>query len=214
MKHSKVIFNTKALSKAIFDNLSVEQTNLFIEYAKERIAEIGNMIQTYNSRNHMDRTGNLLNSLCWGVYYKGEKKGSGFFRSPVIKSMGGNKGSTSYLHEFFANDAEPVNGRQLAEDFLSSYKPNGSGWTVFFAILAPYWGYWEGGFMMKSGGGESGIPRSTRFLQFQVMSHIYDTVRMDLKPAKTHLTVYVPKYSWKNPKYKNKRGYKRIGIPR
>ena len=44
------------------------------------------------------------------------------------------------------------------------------------------------------------------------MTHIFDDVRMELKPAKTHLTVYRPKYSYRSRKYKNKVGVKKIGL--
>jgi hypothetical protein len=109
------------------------------------------------------------------------------------------------LHEYFINDRELVLGRELAEEYIGSVKGKSGKWTVFFAVLAPYWGYWESGFThIKTG----------RRMQFQVMTHIFDDVRMDLKPAKTHLTVYVPKYSYKNPKYKKKKGIKKIGIIR
>ena len=49
------------------------------------------------------------------------------------------------------------------------------------------------------------------------MTHIYDDVRMALKPAETHLSVYVDKYSYKSnskmgKKYKNKRFTKKLKI--
>lgn len=211
---TKIIgWNPKAVLKEMTDNAIALQTERLVEYAKEEIKRLGDMIQTYNSRNHMDRTGNLLNSLCWGVTYNGEMKESGFYREPQNHSRGIGRSNISYLHEFFPNDQYEVNGRQLAENFVKEYKGKSSGWSTFFAVLAPYWGYWESGFKMKSGGGNSGIPRSTRFLQFQVMSHIFDDVRLALKPAKTHLTVYVPKYQYKNPKYK-KKGTLKIGVLR
>ena len=194
------------------------QTERLIEYAKAEIVKLGNKIQEYNSRNHMDRTGNLLNSLCWGVSYKGEVKGSGFYRDETTHSKGLNGTSISFLHEFFKNDQEEVNGRKMAEEYIKSFKGTSKGWSLFIAVLAPYWGYWESGFTMKFGfkEDEDGNMRTTqrRFLQFQVMTHIYDDVRMAMKPAETHFTVYVPKYSYQNRKYKNKKGYKKIGILR
>jgi hypothetical protein len=164
------------------------------------------MIASYSGANGLDRTGNLLNSLCWGVTFDGEVKDSGFYRSPKVGSrtnrwgqergMGIKGGDNSYLHEFF-DDKELVLGRKLAEEYIGSAKGKSGKWTVFFAVLAPYWGYWESGFTQVTTG---------KRMQFQVMTHIFDDVRMDLKPAKTHLTVYVPKYSFKNPKYKKKKG--------
>lgn len=196
------------------------QTEKLIEYAKEEIIKLGDKIQTYNSRNHMDRTGNLLNSLCWGVTYRGELKGSGFYRDETIHSKGIGGSGNSFLHEFFKkiDNPEIVNGREMAEDFIKSFKGTSKGWSLFIAVLAPYWGYWESGFTMKYGyeEDEDGNMRPTkmRFMQFQVMTHIYDDVRMAMKPAKTDFTVFVPKYSYQNRKYKNKKGYKKIGILR
>ena len=100
--------------------------------------------------------------------------------------------------------------RQLAEDFLKGFKGKSSGWSFFIAILAPYWGYWESGFKITSQFGG----KTTRFLKFQVLTHVFDDVRMALKPAETHLTVHVPQYSYKNPKYKKKKGITKIGVIR
>ena len=207
MKRSRLIgWNPERMKKQMLAYAVEEQTNRFINYATEEIKKLGDMIQTYSSRNHMDRTGNLLNSLCWGVYYKGKKKSSGFYRKPVLHQKGIDGTSASYLHEFF-KDKEEVNGRRRAENFLTSYKPESDGWQVIFAILAPYWGYWESGFTMKINGGE----RGTRFMQFQVMTHFFDDVRASLRPAETRLTVYVPEYSLKSRKYKKKKSIPNVG---
>ena len=216
---TKIIgFNPAKIKEEAEDYAVAIQTEKLIEYAKEEIIKLGDKIQTYNSRNHMDRTGNLLNSLCWGVAYRGELKGSGFYRDETTHSKGLNGASVSFLHEFFKNDQEEVNGRKMAEEYIKSFKGTSKGWSLFIAVLAPYWGYWESGFTMKFGfkEDEDGNMRATqtRFMQFQVMTHIFDDVRMALKPAETHFTVYVPKYSYQNRKYKNKKGYKKIGILR
>ena len=210
MKSSRVIFNKKALSEAIFANLAEEQTRRLIAYASSKVVEIGNMISSYHSRNHMDRTGNLLNSLCWGVSYNGKLVESGFYRDS------GGRGGTSYLHEWTPESAEEVDGRARAQAFLESQKnKGGSNWRVFFAILAPYWGYWESGFKMKSGGGrEYGIlPRTVRYRKFAVMSHYITELRKDLKPNGTTFTVYVDKYSYVSNKFRGKKrklGYKKL----
>lgn len=212
-------WNPNAFLKEMTDNAIALQTERLVEYAISEVKKIGDKMLTYNSANNFDRTGNLLNSICWGVTYNGEKKASGFYRDAVThtytnrwgqeRGMGMQGGTSSYLHEFFGG-TEEVNGRQRAEEFLDTYRGKAKGWSVFFAVLAPYWGYWESGFVMRSGGGESNVSRHTRFMQFQVMTHIFDDVRMALKPAKTRLTVYVPKYSYrarsqKGRKYKNSR---------
>ena len=165
-----------------------------VEYAKETILKIGNKINTYHSKHNMDRTGNLLNSLCWGVSYKGKLVDGGFFRDAVHNSKGISRTSESFLHEWFSGDEKyliPVDGRKLAEEYLRKVGNTGStGWKVFFAILAPYWGYWEEGFNMKVRG------KSMGFFQFAVMAETYDQVRRDLKPArKYYFNVSVPQYS-------------------
>jgi hypothetical protein len=212
-----VNFNAEKMKASMLQIAITEQNKRLVDYAKKKIQEIGNTIKTFHSRNNLDRTGNLLNSLCWGVSYKGQMVESGFYRAAQIHSktntwgqergMGVKGGTSSYLHEFF-NEMEEVNGRQLAESYLadqSGVYP--SGWRVFFAILAPYWGYWESGFTLRPGFQAHG---RTRFFQFSVMSQHYTRISMDLKPAEMKLSVYVPKYFYKDTKYK-KRGVKHIG---
>lgn len=210
MKKSQVIFDKQALFKDLFNTIANEQTLRLIEYAKEKIIKIGDKIQTYNSRNHMDRTGNLLNSLCWYVAFDGEMQSSGFYREESYQNKGVGGGSQSWLHEFLPDSAENVYGRKLANEYLTKHQSgNGKGWKVTFAVLAPYWAYWEQGFKMKShfGGG-------TQFLKFAVMSEFFDELRTDLKPYKeVTFTISTPKYSYKSNKYRgrNRRiGYKTL----
>lgn len=192
IKGKIVGFNAKAMAARMMSIAVAEQNARLIAYAKEEIIKIGNQIQTYHSRHHMDRTGNLLDSLLWGVSYEGKLVEGGFYRDAQARGE-------SYLHEWFSGDVKfliPVNGRQLAQTYMQKYGNNGAkGWRVFFAILAPYWGYWEKGFTMKSGGGDSGIPRSTRFMQFAVMTQFYDEIKKDLKPARVRFRVSVAKYN-------------------
>ena len=208
----------KQLKKELWEYSTEYQTTLFTEYAEREIRRVGDMMLSYNGANHLDRTGHLLNSLCWGVSFDGVLKASGFYREPIInarvdkwgqkRGKGMSGGFDSYLHEYFdSSQQELVNGRKLAEEFLKSYSGKSKKWTVFFAVLAPYWGYWEGGFRHV---------KSNRRMQFQVMSHIFDEVRRELRPAKTDITVYRPKYSYmarsnEGKKYKNRRFIKKIG---
>lgn len=206
MKGTKITgLNLDAFAKDLMKVYIQEQNNRLIEYAKETIVEIGNTIKTYQSKHNMDRTGNLLNSLCWGVTYKNDLIGSGFYREAQTKSVwiGDGYYSESFLHEFFGSQIftmYPVNGRQLAEEYIQKNSNTGSrGWKVFFAILAPYWGYWEKGFTLTHGGsvsssgrkngrlikGYKGI-RGATFMRFAVMAQFYDKVRKDLKPAKKY----------------------------
>lgn len=215
MSNSVVVFDSKALAKDILNNLVPYQTNLLIDYAMVEIKKLGDRIASYNDANGLDRTGNLLNSLCWGVTYDGALKASGFYREEVHKTrtnrlgqtrgLGVGGGSDSFLHEFFGNDAELVEGRKLAKEYLQNVKGKSNKWTMFFAILAPYWGYWESGFRMVT---------TNKRMQFQAMVYVYYDVIRDLKPAKTSITVYRPKYQYRNHKFKNKVGIKKIGIDR
>lgn len=199
MGKTRFKFNGKAWGDKLFMNVVSLQSQLLVDYAKRIIVEIGDRIQQFNSVNHMDRTGNLLNSLVWGVTYDGKLIERGFYRN--AESI-----EESYLHEWMDSDISslfPVNGHERAQQFSTKYARSGKkGWRVFFAVLAPYWGYWESGFTLKShfGGG-------SRRMQFQVMTHIFDIVRMDLKPSKVTFSVGIPKYQYKSRKYKGKKGY-------
>ena len=210
MKKSQVRFDKQALFNEMFNTFANEQTLRLIEYAKEKIIKIGDRIQTYHSRNNMFRTGNLLNSLCWYVSYDGDMQSNGFYKEESYRNRGIGGGNESWLHEFTPDTSENVYGRQLANEYLSRHQSgNEKGWKVSFAVLAPYWAYWEQGFVMKShfGGG-------SQFLKFAVMSEFFDDLRTELKPyKKVTFTISTPKYSYKSNKYRgrNKRvGYKTL----
>lgn len=187
-KSKLVGFDEHKLYQRMLNKVVGEQNKRLVAYAQNKIVEIGNQIKTYHSRNGMDRTGNLLDSLCWGVSYNHQLIKCGFYREPQGRGV-------SYLHEWFSGDVKylnPVNGHQLAQDYINKYGNNpsgGNGWKVFFAILAPYWGYWEKGFTLNSGFGGS-----PRFMQFAVMTQFYDEIKSDLKPARTRFRVSVAKY--------------------
>lgn len=181
----------------MIDNVVEIQTQRLIDYAKEKVRLIGDAIQLYNSQHHFDRTGNLLNSICWGVAYSGKLKDYGFYRDANVKSYNTSKNystNQSFLHEFFydVREAYEVDGRRLAESFIKSRgRASAPGWwRIWFAILAPYWGYWEEGFRMKSNFGNR-----EKFLRFQVMSEFHDKVKEELSPAKVTMDVFVPEYS-------------------
>ena len=193
MKKSTVKLNSKSLSKVLLQNSVDAFTDRLIKYAIDTTRKIGKAIQLRGGANNMDRTGNLLNSLCWGVSYRGTLKGSGFYREA-------NSLQDSYIHEWGKyKDMYPVYGHMYAEEYISEWGAGfetDQGWRVFFAILAPYWGYWEEGFKMRG-------RRGTKFMRFWVMTRFYDTVVRDLKPTKHHLKVYVPTYSHKSLESRN-----------
>ena len=221
MKESKVIFDAKKLAAEMMKNLSAEQTNRLIEYAKQTILEIGNKIQTYHSRNHMYRSGHLLRSLCCGVSYDGKLVYGGFYGDIALKkhTTWWEKDTTnSYLHEWIPEyEAFQIDGRQMAQNYIQRYGSAGSGnktWRVFFAILAPYWGYWETGFNMVHGKGKN---KKSSFHQFAVMTEFYDKVSKDLNPAKVKFEItknmnYTKSYHVKS--IKGHKGYVRGTIER
>lgn len=221
MNESKVIFDAKKLAAEILKNVSAEQTNRLIEYAKQTILEIGNKIQTYHSKNHMYRSGHLLRSLCCGVSYDNKLVYSGFYGDIALKAhTTWNESNTtnSYLHEWIPEyEAFQIDGRQMAQNYIQRYGNMGSGkgsWRVFFAILAPYWGYWEDGFNMVHGKGKN---KKSSFHQFAVMTEFYDKVQKDLKPAKVKFEItkainYTKSYHMKS--IKGRKGYVRGSIER
>ncbi len=191
MRKSRLVNNGLFGQRLLLDIVQ-EYNRQLVAYAKDTIQEIGAKIKTYHRANNMDRTGNLLNSLCWGVAYNGKVVGSGFYQEAAERGE-------SFLHEREPDYmyAFPVHGHDLAARYISRYGAAGSTgrWRVFFAILAPYWGYWENGFNMVYGGQRNGkIPRMTKFLRFAVMSEFYDKVSNDLRPAKTNFKVNVETY--------------------
>lgn len=187
MAKVKYKLNTKALEKDICNKIIPEQTRRLVAYAKAKIKEIGDTFLTADTVNNLDRTGNLLDSLCWGVSYDGKLKASGFYRNQKATEE-------SFLHEWFIGDVSslfPVYGRGLAQQYIDKFESTHSakGWQVFFAILAPYWGYWEEGFTMRGKGG-------SKHLKLAIVTQHYDVIRSELKPMKVSLKISVPKYTY------------------
>lgn len=172
---STYTFPKASLKKQIMANLVKEQTNRLVEYAKEKIKTFG----ATKKFEGWEDSGNLLDSLCWGVWYKNHRVQSGYYRNAQATE-------DSYLHEFSKSMRTKVNGRALAQTFLNTYKPETDGWVVVFGALAPYWGYWELG--------HHNIIFGER-VKFEAMARIYDEVRSELlPPCKVTLEVTVPKY--------------------
>ena len=204
-------FNPDRMKKQMLSIAVDEQNKRLVDFAEQKIRLLGDAIQLYNSRNHMDRTGNLLDSLCWCVCYDGNMVKNGFYREKRANSL-------SFLHGYtevgfiegnlrrkwktaqsglinnpysYVDAGESVNGRERAEQYLAKApKRCKSGqWMVMFAILAPYWGYWEEGHKNIF---------TKKFEQFSVMTQFYDKISAELKPAKTRIHVSVAKYASKS----------------
>ena len=209
MIKSKVIgLDENAMRAAMMKIIVEEQNRRLIDYAAGEnglVYQIGDRIKQYHSRHNMDRTGNLLDSLLWGVSYQGKLVKGGFYReTPAAIEDSGlhewskvsfrDKETGGWIEDVSAET--PVNGRQLADAYLTKYGNNGArGWRVFFAILAPYWGYWEEGFTFKGGGGNSPLPSHQKFLKFAVMTEFHDVAKNDLKPMRVRIRTHVEKYT-------------------
>jgi len=175
-------FNGKKFGNALYKRISEEQTKRLVKYAKDKIRQIGDTFLTANTTHSLDRTGNLLDSLCWGVSYNGKIVKSGFYRRQKASEE-------SYLHEWFIGDVaslHPVYGHGLAQQYIDNYSNTHSakGWQIFFAVLAPYWGYWEHGFRLND---------KVRKLSIMTMHH--DVIKTELKGADVDIHVGVPKYT-------------------
>ena len=177
MKKTRVVFAKEKIKKQILNRIVKEQTERLITYAKGEIMSIGASINSYGSAYHMDRTGNLLDSLCWAVYYGGKLKDFGYYRKDEAAGI-------SRLHEWSKPQGQEVDGYLLAEQFITTYTPQTqNGWELFFAVLAPYWGYWEKGHVNVKNGS---------FQQFAVMTQFHDKVKQDLSPARVTFRTYIP----------------------
>ena len=228
MKQGKIIgFNAAKMAEQMMANAVAEQNRRLVEYAKEEIILLGNDIAAIDSRNNMSDKGNLLDSLCWGVCYNKQLIDSGFYReqsatkhsllheysSAAILEGGRNKWKELYNKDVqkarmlqkanwsYESAAEPVNGHALAQSYIDKAAKNckEGHWYVFFAILAPYWGYWEEG--------HNNIFKH-RFVKFNIMTWHYDKIKNDLKPAKMRFNVHVEKYASKSLASSAKRNLK------
>lgn len=159
------------------------QTERLIAYAKEQIVLMGDEIQQIITSPE-GSTGNLLDSLCWGVWHNKKREGYGYYRQEI------NAVEYSYLHEFSPSIRESVSGRYLAQQFLEQYQANltiTDGWQIAWGVLAPYYAYWEAGHVNILRGGE--------FVQFTAMSQRYDHIKAALEPkCRTNFNVEVPTY--------------------
>lgn len=174
---STVKFQDGLYKRSVLAKIAKEQSRRLILYAQSKIQSIGDSINLYNSANNMDRTGNLLDSLCWAVYYKGQRKGFGYYREETAAQ-------DSHLHEWSRPMGVSVNGHVMAQNFVATYVSHyKDGWEIFFAVLAPYWGYWEKGFRMI---------RNNQTYKWQVMTQHYDVIKQDLAPTKVTFHNYIP----------------------
>lgn len=160
----------------------IEQTARLIAYAKEQVVLMAKEIEQIITSQD-GNTGNLLDSLCWGVWHNKKRQGLGYYRdAQAIED--------SYLHEFSPMIRESVNGHFLAQQFLAQYQDNltiTDGWQVVWGVLAPYYAYWEQGHINKLFGGQ--------FIQFTAMSQRYDHIKNELGPrCRVDFKVTVPTY--------------------
>lgn len=171
---TRLKFDKKWFRKELMERkklIEAEQTARLIAYAKEEIVKMGNLIQQIIIGQD-ESTGNLLDSLCWGVWHNQKLCGSGYYREQQAEY-------DSYLHELSLNKVS-VNGRFLAQQFLSEYGSSitvSDGWQIVWGVLAPYYVYWEKGHINVLFGGQ--------FVKFDAMSQRYDHIENVLKPRCT-----------------------------
>lgn len=134
------------LAKELKKQMAEEQTRRLLEYAPKML----NI--AYSERTFKNDTFNLADSYIWVVYYNGVPKGSGYLWNARVASQDAN-----YHHT-------DVNGRQLAQTFITRYTPNTQGWEVVWAATAPYSTYLESG---------------TSKGRFYVITSIYDKIVSD-----------------------------------
>lgn len=180
VKKTRVRFNVEKYRKAVMKHVAEEQNLRLIAYAQDEITKMGDSLKEKMKEKPSDRTHNMLNSLVWAVYYDGKEKKHGYYRK-----SSSTKGK-AYLHELSDNPRE-VNGRELAKEFLRTYQPRvNNGWEIVWAILAPYYAYWEMGHENRFYG---------KFVKFDMMTQRYDHIRNTLgNLAKVSFSVNVPKY--------------------
>lgn len=177
---TRVKLNTKKLYQDMMKHAANQQTERFAVYAAEQAAIMGDMLKIKMHGKPSDRTHNMLNSLVWAVYYDGKLDKHGFYRKSA--STRGD----AFLHEL-SDEPIPVNGRELANQFLVAYQPREKrGWEIVWGVLAPYYAYWEHGHKNLFYG---------RFVKFNMMSQRYDEIRNTLgAKARVTIDVHVPKY--------------------
>lgn len=179
-KKTRVRFNANKYRKAVMKRVADEQTIRLIAYAQEEVSKMGDLLKEKMKEKPSDRTHNMLNSLVWAVYYDGKEKKHGYYRKSAS-----TKGK-AYLHEL-SDEPREVNGRELAKEFLRTYQPRvNNGWEIVWAILAPYYAYWEAGHENVFYG---------KFVKFDMMTQRYDHIRNTLgNHARVSFSVNVPKY--------------------
>lgn len=177
---TKVKFNASKLQKAMMKKVVKVQTERLIAYAQDEIVKMGNELLEKMRGKPSDRTHNMLNSLVWAVYYGGKEAKHGYYHS-----SSSTKGK-AFLHEI-GQDPIPVNGRELARQFLDTYQPRErNGWEIVWGVLAPYYAYWEKGHENIFYG---------KFVKFDMMTQRYDHIKNTLGSiAKVTIDVNVPKY--------------------
>jgi hypothetical protein len=175
MASVRVFFKKSEVKKRLEKIAFKQQTLNLVEYAENEIKNIASEL-TGGSFNLDASTGNLLDSLCWGVYFNGNVRNMGYYRKQQASE-------DSYLHALSSNKIS-VNGHFLAQQFIANYKPTTHGWEIVFGILAPYQAYWEAGHynvMLK------------QQVRFMALTQRYDVIKNELSPlCKVYLEINRP----------------------
>lgn len=172
-------FRAKEWSHNIYVETSKVQTEKLIQYAELEIQNIATELFGGTFAKGDYATGNMADSLCWGVWYNRKMAKTGYYLEQPQAYL------PSYLHQLSKSRRVEVNGRWLAQQFLGQYKPETEkGWEIVFGCLAPYQAYWEAGHynrMLK------------QQVQFQAMTQRYDVIKNELSPlCKVDIIITVP----------------------
>lgn len=161
VKKTKVLFPKQTMYKRMLRFVVNEQTKRLCDYAKNELYEM------IVSRDFNSRTFNLVDSYVWAVYYNKKERGHGFVGGKMAHGE-------SILHEWGKKvNQVPVNGRRLAQEFLTKFKATRAienGWAIVWAACAPYSVYLDPA---------AGASRTNRFF---VISQRYDHIRGVLEP--------------------------------
>lgn len=153
MQKTVVKFNDKLFRKRVWSEYLVKQTRALEQYAKKELNEMARMHTFQNV------TYNLQDSLVWGVFFEGRLRSYGMYGQ-------GRATEASYLHAWSRTRRVEVHGRQLAEEFITTYTPESTnGWEVVWAAVAPYSIYLDP------------MAGTTRTNHFYVISQRYDEIK-------------------------------------
>jgi len=157
-----------AIAKRINDARVRQQTAKLCVYASEMMKKINAFREAGMVNPSGDWTGNLGDSLCWIVYYKGQIQKSGYAREQAFAQEA----------QYDSDVSGDIWGRKLADDFIRSHNPSATkGWEVVWAATVNYASKLEKGISDVYGG-----------IKLKIVSQVFDQVVDDFK-GKAKITI-------------------------